>query len=67
LAAKTINSVSIAPYGSKTVSVPVAAGADSVSISVSYRLVNDEVREMLELKNPIWSKKMVIKKLNLKL
>ncbi|MDP2850951.1 MAG: multiheme c-type cytochrome [Sulfuricurvum sp.] len=67
LAAKTISSVSIPALGSKTFTLPTAVGADSVSVIVSYRLVNDEVREMLELKDPIWSKKMVIKKLNLAL
>lgn len=67
LADKTVESVSIPALGSKTFSLPIAAGADGVVITVSYRLVNDEVREMLELKDPIWSKKMVIKKLNLKL
>lgn len=67
LAAKSVGSVSIPALGSKTFSLPLVAGADSVSISVSYRLVNDEVRDLLELKDPIWSKKMVIKKVNLKL
>lgn len=67
LADKTVESVSIPALGSKTFSLPIAAGADGVAIAVSYRLVNDEIREMLELKDPIWSKKMVIKKLNLKL
>lgn len=67
LAAKTTTSISIAAQGAKTFSLPIVTGANEVVIIVSYRLVNDEVREMLELKDPIWSKKMVIKKLNLKL
>jgi nitrate/TMAO reductase-like tetraheme cytochrome c subunit len=67
LADKTVQNISIPALGSKTFTLPVAAGADSVSVIVSYRLVNDEIREMLDLKDPIWSKKMVIKKLNLKL
>jgi hypothetical protein len=67
LAAKTVEKISIPAQGSKTFSLPIAAGSDQAVIVVSYRLVNDEVREMLELKDPIWSKKMVIKKLNLKL
>jgi hypothetical protein len=67
LAAKSVNSVSIPALGAKTFSLPLVASADGVSVVVSYRLVNDEIREMLELKDPIWSKKMVIKKLNLKL
>jgi len=67
LAEKMLSNVSIPAQGSKTFSFPMVAGSDSVGIVVSYRLVNDEVRELLELKDPIWSKKMVIKKLNLKL
>jgi Cytochrome c554 and c-prime len=67
LAAKSIGGVSIPAMGSKSFSLPLVAGADGVSIVVSYRLVNDEVRGLLELKDPIWSKKMVIQKLNLKL
>jgi hypothetical protein len=67
LAAKTIENVSIPAYGTKTVAFPLVNGADAISVNVSYRLVNDEVRKLLDLKNPILSKKMVIKKLNLKL
>jgi hypothetical protein len=67
LADKTLSNVSIPALGSKTFSFPMVAGANSVNIVVSYRLVNDEVRELLDLKDPIWSKKMVIKKLSLKL
>ncbi len=67
LAVKTISSVSIPALSSKTFVLPMPTGAESVNIVVSYRLVNDEVRELLDLKDPIWSKKMVIKKLNLKL
>ena len=67
LAAKTVQTISIPAQGTKAFSLPLAAGADGVSVVVSYRLVNDEVRELLDLKDPIWSKKMVIKKLNLKL
>lgn len=67
LAEKTVESVSIPALGSKTFSIPLASGADQAIVEVSYRLVNDEVRELLELKSSIWSKKMVIKKLNLKL
>jgi hypothetical protein len=67
LAEKTVSAVSIPALGSKTFSLPMVIGAQSVNIVVSYRLVNDEVRGLLELKDPIWSKKMVIKKLSLKL
>lgn len=66
LAAKTVQSFSIPAQGSKVFSLPLAGGSNSAVITVSYRLVNDEVREILDLKDPIWSKKMVIKKLNIK-
>lgn len=67
LAKKTIENGSIPAQGLKTFSLPLVAGADEVSVVVSYRLVNDEVREMLDLKDPIWSKKMMIEKVRLKL
>lgn len=67
LAEKTLSNVSIPAQSSKTFTLPIVTGATSANIVVSYRLVNDEVREMLDLKDPIWSKKMVIQKLNLKL
>lgn len=67
LAEKTIESVSIPAQGSKTFILPLVANSDQVMVVVSYRLVNDEVRGLLELKDPIWSKKMVIQKVNIKL
>lgn len=66
LAAKTIQSISIPAQGMRAFSLPIAAGADQAVITVSYRLVNDEIRGILDLKDPIWSKKMVIKKISLK-
>ncbi len=65
LAAKTVESESVPAYGVRKFSLPLANGADKVSVMVSYRLVNDEVRELLELKDPLWSKKMLIRKLDL--
>lgn len=67
LAAKTIQNISIPAQGMKAFALPIAPGSDQAVITVSYRLVNDEIRDMLDLKDPIWSKKMVIKKVNLKL
>ena len=66
LAAKTVEHDFIPAGGTKTYSLPVAAGAQNAVITVYYRLVNDEVRGMLDLKDPIWSKKMVIQKVNVK-
>jgi hypothetical protein len=46
------------------VKFPIVKGAGSATVTLYYRLVNDEVREMLELEEPLWSKKMLIDKLN---
>lgn len=67
LAAKIVQSIAIPAQGSKAFSLPIPSGSDGAGIVVSYRLVNDEIRELLELKDPIWSKKMVIKKVSIKL
>jgi hypothetical protein len=67
LAEKTVESVSIPAQSSKILLLPLVADSDQVVIVVSYRLVNDEVRELLELKDPLWSKKMLIQKVNVKL
>jgi nitrate/TMAO reductase-like tetraheme cytochrome c subunit len=67
LAAKTIEAASIPANGTKTYTIAVNGSFDQAAVIVSYRLVNDEIREMLELKDPIWSKKMLIKKVTVKL
>jgi nitrate/TMAO reductase-like tetraheme cytochrome c subunit len=59
--------MSVPAYGKKTLKVKKASGADSVKVVVYYRLVNDEVRELLDLKDEIWSKKMFITSKRLKL
>jgi hypothetical protein len=53
---------SVPAKGEKTVSVKLDKNATSAVVTVSYRLINDEVREMLDLKEPIWSEKMFIAK-----
>lgn len=53
---------SVPAKGEKTVSVKLDKNATSAVVMVSYRLINDEVREMLDLKEPIWSEKMFIAK-----
>jgi hypothetical protein len=60
--------MSIPAQGQRVLKVKKADDATSVKVSVYYRLVNDEVREMLDLKDKIWSKKMMItsKRLELK-
>ena len=60
LAVEMSEDLSVPANGSRAVSFPIAEGAGVASIALSYRLVNDEVRGMLELKEPIWSKKFYI-------
>ena len=67
LAKKQSKDMSIPAYGKKVLKVKKASGASSVRIVVYYRLVNDEVRELLDLKEKIWSKKMLITSSTLRL
>lgn len=63
---QTIN-MSIPAEGQKTLKIKKVKGAVSVEVSLSYRLVNDEIRKLLDLKDPIWSKKFFIAKTTKKL
>ncbi|WP_428738298.1 multiheme c-type cytochrome [Sulfurimonas sp.] len=67
MAKKASKDMSIPAKGSKSFKVEKVAGAAMVEITLSYRLVNDEIRELLELKEPIWSKKYFVAKLRQKL
>lgn len=67
LALKQSRDTSIKAYGEKVVRLPLVEGADSVEVTLYYRLVNDEVRTLLDLKEPIWSKKNFITKSSLAL
>ncbi len=51
---------SVPAKGEKTLRVKLDRNANGAVVSVSYRLVNDEVRGLLDLKEPIWSQKMAI-------
>lgn len=68
LAVKQTKDMSIPGKGKKVLKVPIAGGSTKVEIKLYYRLVNDEVRGILGLKESIWSKKNFItaKKLKLK-
>jgi nitrate/TMAO reductase-like tetraheme cytochrome c subunit len=66
--AKTMSKdMSIPAKGKKVIKVKREKAARSVKIAVYYRLVNDEVRELLDLKDEIWSKKMPIASQRLRL
>jgi len=67
LAKKISKDMSIPAKGQKILKVKNVSGASSVKISLYYRLVNDEVRSLLKLKDAIWAKKMPITSKVLKL
>lgn len=67
LAKKASQDLSIPALDKKVLKVKKAAGATSVDVRVYYRLVNDEVRSILDLKDAIWSNKTLITSKNLKL
>jgi len=67
LAIKQSRDMSIKAHGEKIVYLPLAEGADSVEVTLYYRLVNDEVRTLLDLKDQIWSQKNFIAKSSLNL
>ena len=60
LAVKATVDLSVPANGKRTVTFPMVKGAGAVTVTLSYRLVNDEVRGILKLKEPIWSKKFHI-------
>jgi len=59
--------MSIPAHGKKIISVALVKGADRVKVKLYYRLVNNEVRAMLDLKDEIWSKEMFITSRSLRL
>ena len=66
-AKKQTRNMSIPAQGKRVLKIAKAKGAVSVKVVLSYRLVNDEIRTMLDLKEPIWSKKFFITKTTKKL
>jgi nitrate/TMAO reductase-like tetraheme cytochrome c subunit len=67
LAVKASKDMSVPANGSKSIKVKKVEGATSIEAKLYYRLVNDEVRGILDLKDPIWSKKSFINSAILKL
>lgn len=66
LAATATKDFSVPAHGTKTVTLTPPKNAGSVSIALSYRLVNDEVRNLLKLEEDMWSKKMLIDKIGIR-
>jgi hypothetical protein len=52
--------LAIAANGKKVLKTPTKDGAESVEVTLYYRLVNDEVHSLLKLSEPIWSQKFFI-------
>jgi len=52
--------MSVPAMGSKTFSVDIPKGARKVNVSIWYKLVNDELVKLLDLKEKNWSKKNLI-------
>ncbi|WP_345993283.1 hypothetical protein [Sulfurimonas sp. HSL-1716] len=57
---------SVPAKGEKVIKIKYNKKATTAVITVSYRLVNDEVRKILKLKDPVWSQKMPIAKVSVK-
>ena len=51
---------SIPAHGKVIFDIPLVKNASTAEVKVYYRLVNDEVRSILKLKESIWSQKMFI-------
>lgn len=67
LATAQSKDMSIPAKGKKVLKVPIVDGATSVNVKIYYRLVNDEVRTLLDLKGTNWSEKHFITEESLKL
>ena len=67
LAVTSTKDVSIPANGKKVLKVPIVKDSTKVEVNLYYRLVNDEVRSILNLKGNTWSKKTLIASKDLKL
>ncbi|MBU1659329.1 hypothetical protein KKG72_09800 [bacterium] len=67
LALSSTKDMSIPANGTKILKVPTVKGATFVDVKLSFRLVNDEVKSILNLKEAIWSEKFFIVSTSLKL
>ena len=66
LAKKQTKDTSIPAHGKRVLKISKVVGATSVEVTLSYRLVNDEVRSLLKLQEPRWSQKSFIAKEEIK-
>lgn len=66
-AQKMSKDMSIPAYGKKVLKINTIDGANSMKVEVYYRLVNEDVQKILNLKDAIWSKKTLITSKKIKL
>ena len=62
LAVEASEAMSIPANGERSFTLPIAKGAGKAAVTISYRLVNDEVRNLLKLKGKQWGEKKFIDK-----
>ncbi len=67
LAIKASKDTSVPAKGEKVIKVAKIPKATNMEVKVYYRLVNDEVRSLLKLKDPIWSRKSLVTSASLEL
>lgn len=60
LGVKVSEDMSIPANGKRLVTFKVPKSASAVSIKLYYRLVNEQVHKLLDLRDPIWSRKTLI-------
>jgi len=60
LALSSSEDLSVPANGKRVLKALTQRGADRVEVALYYRLVNDEVLSLLDLSEPIWSKKFFI-------
>jgi len=60
LSVKASNDNSIPAMGERVISFKIPQGANAVNVKIYYRLVNDKIRKLLDLKEPRWSEKTLI-------
>ncbi len=66
LAVKATEDMSIPANGERSFSASIPQGAGNAIVTVSYRLVNDEIRDLLKLTEKEWSEKKFITKTNVR-
>ena len=66
LAVKASEDMSIPANGERSFSASIPQGAGNAIVTVSYRLVNDQIRGLLDLKEKEWSEKKFITKTNVR-